>query len=120
MVSISIRNLDDGLKHRLRGRAVENGRSMEEEVSDILRRAVGESPPPKDLSRAIHARFVPLGGVSNPSVRKAARCAHRQSSDEPRPGGCCSASKRDPSEQTMPVDSRADRCRTLAPDNKRG
>ena len=63
MVSISIRNLDDGLKHRLRGRAVENGRSMEEEVSDILRRAVGESPPPKDLSRAIHARFVPLGGV---------------------------------------------------------
>ena len=36
---------------------------MEEEVSDILRRAVGESPPPKDLSRSIHARFVPLGGV---------------------------------------------------------
>ncbi len=63
MVSISIGNLDDGLKHRLRGCTVENGRSMEEEVRDILRRAVGESPSPKALGRAIDARFVPFGGV---------------------------------------------------------
>lgn len=63
MASITIRNLDDGLKRRLRVRAAENGRSMEEEARDILRRTVGETPPPKDLGRTIHARFVSLGGV---------------------------------------------------------
>ena len=36
---------------------------MEEEARDILRRAVGEPPPPQDLGRAIHARFAALGGV---------------------------------------------------------
>ena len=63
MASITIRNLDDGLKRRLRVRAAENGRSMEEEARDILRRTVGETPPPKDLGRAIHTRFAALGGV---------------------------------------------------------
>ena len=63
MASITIRNLDDGLKRRLRVRAAENGRSMEEEARDILRRTLGEAPPPKDLGRAIHARFATLGGV---------------------------------------------------------
>ena len=63
MASITIRNLDDGLKRRLRVRAAENSRSMEEEARDILRHAVGEAPPPKDLGRAIHARFAALGGV---------------------------------------------------------
>jgi len=63
MASITIRNLGDGLKRRLRVRAAENGRSMEEEARDILRRTVGEAPPPKDLGRAIHARFAALGGV---------------------------------------------------------
>ena len=63
MASITIRNLDDGLKRRLRMRAAENGRSMEEEARDILRRTVGEAPPPKNLGRAIHARFAALGGV---------------------------------------------------------
>ena len=55
--------LDEGLKRRLRVRAAENDRSMEEEVRDILRRTVGKTPPPADLGRAIHARFAPLGGV---------------------------------------------------------
>ena len=63
MASITIRNLDDGLKHRLRVRAAENGRSMEEAARDILRRTVGEAPPPMDLGRAIHARFATPGGV---------------------------------------------------------
>ncbi|MDE0385790.1 MAG: plasmid stabilization protein [Defluviicoccus sp.] len=63
MASITIRNLDDAVKRRLRVRAAENGRSMEEEARDILRRAVGEPAPPQDLGRAIHARFAALGGV---------------------------------------------------------
>ena len=63
MASITIRNLDDALKRRLRIRAAEHGRSLEEEVREILRQAVGKVAPPKDLGRAIHARFAALGGV---------------------------------------------------------
>jgi len=40
MASITIRNLDDEVKDRLRMRAAENGRSMEEEARLILREAV--------------------------------------------------------------------------------
>ena len=63
MASITIRNLDDALKRRLRIRAAEHGRSMEEEVREILRQTVGKVALPKDLGRAIHARFAALGGV---------------------------------------------------------
>jgi plasmid stability protein len=63
MGSITIRNLDDALKRRLRVRAAEHGRSMEEEVREILRQAIGEPAPTKDLGRVIHARFASIGGV---------------------------------------------------------
>ena len=76
MASITIRNLDDGLKRRLRVRAAENGRSMEEEAMwgslertrwERGRRSISDhmvgAPPPADLGRAIHARFAALGGV---------------------------------------------------------
>lgn len=63
MASITIRNLDDDLKRRLRVRAAENGRSMEEEVREILRQAVGMPIAPRDLGQSIHARLAALGGV---------------------------------------------------------
>ena len=63
MASITIRNLDDGLKRRLRIRAAEHGRSMEEEAREILRREVGEAPIPVNLAAAIRARIAPLGGA---------------------------------------------------------
>ena len=64
MASITVRNLDEGLKRRLRIRAAENGRSMEQEARDILRAALDqEAPAGKDLAAAIRARFEPLGGV---------------------------------------------------------
>lgn len=63
MASITIRNLDDDLKHRLRRRAAEHGRSMEEEVRGILRQALGETAAPRNLAAAIRARIAPLGGV---------------------------------------------------------
>ena len=63
MASITIRNLDDDVKTRLRVRAADNGRSMEEEARQILRGAVGGKPPPRNLAAAIRARVVPLGGV---------------------------------------------------------
>jgi antitoxin FitA len=63
MGSITIRNLDDAVKRRLRVRAAEHGRSMEEEVREILRLALGNGGPPRDLGRAIHQRFAAVGGV---------------------------------------------------------
>ncbi|WP_444461483.1 FitA-like ribbon-helix-helix domain-containing protein [Rhodobacter capsulatus] len=63
MASITIRNLDDDVKRRLRVRAAEHGRSMEEEVRDILRLSVAAPETPRNLGQAIHARFVALGGV---------------------------------------------------------
>lgn len=63
MASITIRNLDDEVKTRLRVRAADNGRSMEEEARLILRDAVGRKPPPRNLASAIRTRIAPLGGV---------------------------------------------------------
>lgn len=56
MASITIRNLDHNLKQRLRVRAAEHGRSMEEEARDILRRVVSDTTAPRDLAAAIRAR----------------------------------------------------------------
>ena len=64
MASITVRNLEEGLKRRLRIRAAENGRSMEQEARDILRAALDqERSTGKNLASAIRARFAPLGGV---------------------------------------------------------
>ena len=64
MASITVRNLEEGLKRRLRIRAAENGRSMEQEARDILRAALYIEPwTGEDLVRAIRSRFAPLGGV---------------------------------------------------------
>ncbi len=64
MASITIRNIDDTLKGKLRVRAAEHGRSMEEEVRDILRTALAhERRAPTNLADAIRRRIAPLGGV---------------------------------------------------------
>ena len=64
MASITVRNLDDGLKRRLRIRAAENGRSMEQEAREILKHALeDEAAPVRNLGTAIHELFAPLGGV---------------------------------------------------------
>ena len=64
MASITIRNLDDGLKRRLRIRAAGHGRSMEEEVREILRQAIGKPVAPENLGETIHRRFSAMGGVN--------------------------------------------------------
>ena len=51
MASITIRNLDDAVKTRLRVRAAGNRRSMEEEVRLILREAVGREVTPSPAAR---------------------------------------------------------------------
>jgi antitoxin FitA len=60
---MSIRNLDDRVKERLRVRAARHGRSMEAEVRAILTEAVSEPDRAPGLLDAIHDRFSELGGV---------------------------------------------------------
>ena len=64
MASITIRNLDEQTKARLRVRAAKRTRSMEDEVRDILRAALADdAAASNDLAQAIRRRFEPLGGV---------------------------------------------------------
>lgn len=64
MASITIRNLDEQIKARLRVRAAHRKRSMEDEVRHILRAALAdEKEASHDLAQAIRLRFQPLGGV---------------------------------------------------------
>ncbi len=69
MASITIRNLDDALKSRLRMQAAMHGRTMEDEASDILRSALScEQTPTSSLAASIRAKFAPLGGVELPQI----------------------------------------------------
>ena len=64
MASITVRNLDERTKARLRVRAAHHGRSMEDEVRHILRAALTETTTrAPNLADAIRRRFRPLGGV---------------------------------------------------------
>lgn len=62
MASITIRNLDDDVKTRLRVRAAAHHRSMEEEARLILREAVDQPASAVNLGEVIHRRFAALGG----------------------------------------------------------
>ena len=64
MASITIRNLDDDVKTRLRVRAAGHHRSMEEEARIILRDAVDDvRERPRDLAKFTRECFATLGGV---------------------------------------------------------
>jgi plasmid stability protein len=62
--TMTIRNIDDQIKTRLRVQAALHGCSMEEEARDILRSALSREPESgASLVEAIRARIVPLGGI---------------------------------------------------------
>ncbi|XVU28753.1 FitA-like ribbon-helix-helix domain-containing protein [Actinoplanes sp. CA-054009] len=63
MAALSIRDLDDSVKEKLRLRAVRHGRSMEAEIRLILTAAATEEEPRNDLFSALTERFAQLGGV---------------------------------------------------------
>ena len=64
MASMTIRNIDDQLKVRLRMRAASRGRSMEDEARDILRTALAtDDKRAGSLVDSIRARIEPLGGA---------------------------------------------------------
>ena len=54
MNQLTIRGVDDEMKRQLRVRAAENGRSMEEEVRQILRHALGLPSPEEEHIRKLH------------------------------------------------------------------
>ena len=63
MATLTIRQLDEKTKTRLRVRAAHHGRSMEEEAREILRSALTAASPVKgNLAEAIRRRFAALGG----------------------------------------------------------
>jgi plasmid stability protein len=62
MATLTIRDLDDELRARLRVRAAEHGRSMEAEVRAILAEALAK-PVLVGLGSRVHQRFADVGGA---------------------------------------------------------
>jgi plasmid stability protein len=71
VAQLVVRNVENGVKARLQRRAKRNGRSMEEEVRDILRNAVNEPEVPAGgLGTEISALFAKVGIESDiPELR---------------------------------------------------
>lgn len=63
MAAVSIRNLDERVRERLRLRAAAHGRSMEAEMRAILIAAVEEPGDNKNVVESLVHGFVALGGV---------------------------------------------------------
>ena len=63
MASMTIRNLDEKLKARLRVQAAKHGRSMEDEARDILRSALSTASSRASLVKSIRRKIETLGGV---------------------------------------------------------
>jgi antitoxin FitA len=68
VASITIRNLDERTKAKLRVRAARHGRSMEEEARRLLRTALADDAGTEGqhLVDSIRSRFRRLGGVDLP------------------------------------------------------
>lgn len=63
MAAVSVRNLDDQVKERLRMRAAVHGRSMESEIRAILAEAVSVPADRYGLFDTLLGRFRSIGGV---------------------------------------------------------
>jgi len=88
MSSFTIRDFDDALKQKLRQRAAERNRSMEEEARDILRCALAaEEEISENLVDMIRRLVEPLGG-SSCHCRRGDRSASRQISRDRRRYKC--------------------------------
>lgn len=70
MARITIPNLDEETKHKLKVRAAKLNRSLEEEARNILCSALAEEPPETPLADRIQARFQRLGGIELPVVER--------------------------------------------------
>jgi antitoxin FitA len=69
VASITIRQIDDSIKTRLRIRAASHGRSVEGEVREILKSVLNsEKPEQINFAESVRQRFAALGGVTLPDV----------------------------------------------------
>jgi plasmid stability protein len=63
MATVTIRNLDERVRERLRMRAASHGRSMESEIRAILTEAVAEPGDRRGLFTTLLERMGEIGGV---------------------------------------------------------
>jgi plasmid stability protein len=68
MASLTVRNIDKSLKEHLRISAAANGRSMEEEVRQILKKYLLGEKSSVGIASKIHRRFAAVGGIDLPEV----------------------------------------------------
>jgi plasmid stability protein len=74
MASITIRNLDESLKTKLRLQSAQHGCSMEAEVRNILRQVLLPLAAPSNFANRVHQRFAGLNVDSLPiPARQAVR-----------------------------------------------
>ena len=81
MAAVSIRNLDDRVRERLRIRAAAHGRSMEAEIREILVEAVSEPEESNGLFVTLLDRFGGVGGVGGVELALPARTTPVRSAD---------------------------------------
>lgn len=77
MASITISNLEADLNRRLRVRAQEHGRTIEDEAKEVLRQSLTEpvnTANSRDLGQSIHTRFAAVGGIDMQQSRSVATC----------------------------------------------
>ncbi|AGW95745.1 DNA-binding protein [Ralstonia pickettii DTP0602] len=80
MATLTIRNLDEEVKARLRLQAAQHGRSMEEEVREILRRALSKPSGRGGLGSRLQQRFATL---ADPGLDLPSRAERPRSADLP-------------------------------------
>lgn len=70
MGSLTIRNMDDSIKAKLRMVAAMNERSMEEEARQILKKFLLEKRCSEGIGSRIANRFANAGGVVLPEIQR--------------------------------------------------
>jgi plasmid stability protein len=70
VASITISQIDEPTLERLRLRAADHGRSVEEEAVEILKSAVPGSGLPGNLWQRIRRRVEPFGGFDLPEIER--------------------------------------------------
>lgn len=73
MAQIIVQNLEESVRDRLRERAARHGRSMEEEIRDILRGAVAGDDVAPPLGTQIARLFAGIGLEAEIPERRGAR-----------------------------------------------
>ncbi|WGW12339.1 toxin-antitoxin system [Saxibacter everestensis] len=70
MATLTIRDLDENVKGRLRVQAAEHGRSMEAEARVLLAAALSGRRPSRGLGSYIHDQFAEIDGVELETARR--------------------------------------------------